>query len=64
MRKFLFIVLLPLAGCSLAPTIYRDPVSGKVDQCKASTAVMAGMVGHSEIQSCSEAYERMGWQKQ
>lgn len=64
MKKLLLIALLPLAGCSLAPTIYRDPVSGKVDQCKASTAVMLGSVGHSEINACSEAYERMGWHKQ
>lgn len=64
MKRLLLLLLLPLAGCSLAPTVYRDPVSGKVDQCQATSAAMLGSVGSSQIKSCSEAYERMGWQKQ
>lgn len=52
-----------LAGCA-APTVYRDPVSGQVAQCNASTPGMFPIVAKGEIDSCSAAYERMGWKKQ
>lgn len=63
MRVTALLFLLALTGC-MTPAYYKDPASGKIAECKASTAVMMGTVGRSEIASCSEAYERMGWKKQ
>jgi len=63
MKAILFLTITLLAGC-MTPAYYKDPSSGKIAECKASTSVMMGTVGRSEIASCSEAYERMGWKKQ
>lgn len=61
MRKLLLIALLALAGCA-TPNIYRDPASGKVDQCNSSSFQI--LVALAQVRECSAAYERMGWQKQ
>jgi len=52
-----------LCGCA-APTVFRDPVSGQVAQCDASTPGVFPIIAQSEINSCGAAYERMGWKRQ
>lgn len=52
-----------LSGCA-APAVYRDPVSGQVAQCNASTPGVFPIIAQGEINSCAAAYERMGWKRQ
>lgn len=52
-----------LGGCA-APTVYRDPVTGQVAQCNATTPGVFPIIAQSEINSCSASYERMGWKRQ
>jgi hypothetical protein len=51
-----------LTACA-SPAVYQDPKTGQVAQCNASTPGVFPIIAQSEINSCSQAYERMGWQK-
>jgi hypothetical protein len=51
-----------LVGCAV-PTVYQDPKTGNVAQCTASTPGVFPIIAQGEINSCSAAYERMGWQR-
>lgn len=64
MKKIIWMaVAVMLAGCA-QPSVYRDPVTGNVAQCVASTPGIFPIVAQSEISYCSGAYERMGWKRQ
>jgi hypothetical protein len=49
-----------LVGCA-TPTVYMNPKTGIVQQCDTNSRPL---VRQAEINKCSEAFERMGWQKQ
>jgi hypothetical protein len=55
--------VLLLAGCA-SPAVFRDPKTGQVAQCNASTPGIFPIIAQHEIDDCSAAYSRMGWQKQ
>ena len=55
--------LVVLAGCT-TPAVFRDPATGQVHQCNASTPGMFPIIAQNEINTCAAAYERMGWKKQ
>ena len=57
------LAVLALSGCA-QPAIYRDPVSGSVAQCNATTPGVFPIIAQSEINSCAAAYDRMGWKRQ
>ena len=57
------LAVLALSGCA-QPAIYRDPVSGNVAQCNATTPGVFPIIAQSEINSCAAAYDRMGWKRQ
>ena len=61
--RLLAAAVLLLSGCAV-PTVYKDPATGQVMQCNSSTPGMFPIIAQSEISSCSQAYERMGWKKQ
>ena len=65
MKKLIFTAALAclLTGCAV-PGVYRDPVTGNVAQCNASTPGIFPIIAQGEINSCGSAYERMGWKKQ
>jgi hypothetical protein len=52
-----------LVGCA-SPAVYRDPATGQVAQCNATTPGMFPIIAQGEINNCGAAYERMGWKKQ
>lgn len=52
-----------VAGCA-SPSVYRDPATGNVAQCNASTPGVFPIIAQNEINTCGAAYERMGWKKQ
>lgn len=52
-----------LAGCA-SPVVYKDPATGQVAQCNASTPGVFPIIAQSEINSCAGAYDRMGWKRQ
>lgn len=62
-RSIIIIVTLLLAGCA-SPAVFRDPQTGQVAQCNASTPGIFPIIAQHEIDDCSAAYTRMGWQKQ
>jgi len=64
MHKILAAVILAggLAGCA-TPTVFRDPTSGQVAQCNATTPGIFPIIAQQEINSCSQAYAKMGWQQ-
>lgn len=62
-RSFIIVVTLILAGCA-SPAVFRDPKTGQVAQCNASTPGIFPIIAQHEIDDCSAAYGRMGWQKQ
>lgn len=58
---FIVLFLAALAGCA-APTIYRDPKTGAVQQC---VAQHRGLITRAySLDQCEKSFERMGWQKQ
>lgn len=57
------VTIAALCGCA-SPAVYRDPATGNVAQCNASTPGIFPIVAQSEINSCGAAYERMGWKRQ
>lgn len=57
------LVITALAGCA-SPSVYRDPATGNVAQCNASTPGVFPIIAQNEINTCGAAYERMGWKKQ
>jgi hypothetical protein len=63
MRVSLFCFVVALAGCA-SPTVFQDPKTGAVAQCNASTPGVFPIIAQGEINSCSAAYERMGWKRQ
>lgn len=63
MKKLLLLVLLPLVGCA-TPYVYKDPATGQVAQCNATTPGIFPIIAQGEINNCGSAYERMGWKKQ
>lgn len=63
MRVTLFCFVVMLAGCA-SPAVFQDPKTGTVAQCNASTPGVFPLIAQSEINSCSAAYERMGWKRQ
>lgn len=64
MKKMLPILAVALlAGCA-SPSVYRDPSTGNVAQCNASTPGIFPIIAQNEINNCGAAYERMGWKKQ
>ncbi len=63
MPRFLLASLLLLAGCA-TPAVFKDPVSGQVAQCNATTPGVFPIIAQHEIDNCSLAYTKMGWQKQ
>ncbi|HTD05888.1 hypothetical protein [Undibacterium sp.] len=65
MNKFavLIPILFGLVGCATA-SVYRDPVSGQVAQCNASTPGIFPIIAQSEIDKCAATYEKMGWKRQ
>lgn len=63
MKKLLLIILLPLVGCA-SPSVFKDPQTGNVAQCNATTPGVFPIIAQSEINTCSAAYERMGWKRQ
>ena len=72
MRTLLVVVAagLSLAACvPSTPSVFKDPKTGQVQQCTSSTGggffpIINGLAAQSEIQSCSDAYRRMGWVQQ
>lgn len=52
-----------LAGCA-TPTVFRDPATGQVAQCNATTPGIFPIIAQYEITNCSQAYAKMGWQQQ
>lgn len=61
--KYAFLAtLLALAGCA-SPAVFQDPKTGNVAQCNASTPGVFPIIAQGEINSCAQAYERMGWQR-
>ena len=57
------VILILLSGCA-SPAIFKDPKTGQVAQCNSSTPGVFPIIAQHEISTCSDAYERMGWQKQ
>lgn len=56
-------LLVSLAGCA-TPTVFRDPTTGQVAQYNASTPRIFPIIAQHEINNCSQAYAKMGWQLQ
>lgn len=56
-------LLLALAGCA-TPTVFRDPATGQVAQCNATTPGIFPIIAQHEINNCSQSYAKMGWQQQ
>ncbi|MGX7002319.1 hypothetical protein [Caballeronia sp. KNU42] len=50
-------------GCT-SPAVFKDPKTGQVAQCNASTPGVFPILAQHEIDTCSDAYARMGWVKQ
>ncbi|WP_154817438.1 hypothetical protein [Burkholderia cenocepacia] len=50
-------------GCA-SPAVFRDPTSGQVAQCNASTPGVFPIIAQHEIDECAAAYSKMGWQRQ
>lgn len=64
MNKLLVAVAaITLAGCA-SPAVFKDPKTGQVAQCNASTPGVFPIIAQHEIDTCSDAYTRMGWIKQ
>lgn len=59
---FLTVLVAAVAGCAV-PTVYQDPKTGNIAQCTAATPGIFPIIAQGEINSCSAAYERMGWQR-
>jgi len=57
-----FAAVFLLSACAV-PTVYQDPKTGSTAQCTATTPGMFPIIAQGEINSCSSAYERMGWQR-
>ncbi|KWR88747.1 hypothetical protein [Cupriavidus sp. IDO] len=58
-----FLITTALAGCA-TPAVFRDPTSGQVAQCNATTPGIFPIIAQHEIDNCSLAYAKMGWVKQ
>ncbi|WP_155122880.1 hypothetical protein [Burkholderia ubonensis] len=52
-----------LSACA-SPAVFRDPASGQVAQCNATTPGVFPVIAQHEIDECSAAYSKMGWQRQ
>ncbi|MFM0028822.1 hypothetical protein PQR70_21455 [Paraburkholderia madseniana] len=63
MNRSIIVVALTLAGCA-SPAFFRDPKTGQVAQCNATTTGIFPIIAQHEIDDCAAAYGRMGWQKQ
>jgi len=63
MNRLILIVALMLAGCT-SSAVFRDPKTGQVAQCNATTPGIFPIIAQHEIDDCAAAYGRMGWQKQ
>lgn len=63
MRMILLVLAVAIAGCA-SPRVYQDPKTGNVAQCNSATPGMFPLIAQSEINSCGDAYERMGWKRQ
>ena len=50
-------------GCA-SPAVFKDPKTGQVAQCNASTPGVFAIIVQHEIATCSDAYARMGRVKQ
>jgi len=57
------IVPLALCGCT-TPAVFKDAKTDQVAQCTSSTPGVFPIIAQHEIDTCSDAYVRMGWVKQ
>ncbi|MGX7000377.1 hypothetical protein [Caballeronia sp. KNU42] len=58
------IVSVILMAAYASPAVFKDPKTGQVAQCNASTPGVFPIIVQHEIATCSDAYARMGWVKQ
>ena len=62
-RMFVIISAILMAACA-SPAVFKDLKTGQVAQCNASTPGVFPIIAQHEIDTCSDAYARMGWVKQ
>ena len=62
-RMFVIVSAMLMAACA-SPAVFKDPKTGQVAQCNASTPGVFPIIAQHEIDTCSDAYARMGWVKQ
>lgn len=63
-EKVLVIISAILMAACASPAVFKDPKTGQVAQCNASTPGVFPIIAQHEIDTCSDAYARMGWVKQ
>ena len=62
-RMFVIISAILMAACA-SPAVFKDSKTDQVAQCNASTPGVFPIIAQHEIDTCSDAYARMGWVKQ
>jgi hypothetical protein len=60
----LVIISAILTAACASPAVFKDPKTGQVAQCNASTPGVFPIIAQHEIDTCSDASARMGWVKQ
>ena len=55
--------ILMLTACA-QPAIWKDPVSGQVQQCTTNIPPTLPVLAQSDIDKCGETFKAMGWKKQ
>jgi hypothetical protein len=63
MKRLVLLIVFVLAACA-SPAVFKDPATGQVAQCNASTPGIFPIIAQHEIDDCAAAYSRMGWQRQ
>ena len=58
-RMFVIISAILMAACA-SPAVFKDPKTGQVAQCNASTPGVFAIIVQHEIATCSDPNARMG----